>query len=202
MYTPTRHHIATYTKIAGSPFSRFSGVLTRGVKSKASRIMARAGAGMSADNVSGSLANEDGSVLVLALAMLTLLTLIGISATTTSTIEIQVAGNEKLHTQNFYLAEGSAMRCVQQIDDDPDPANITGYMNEKDSMTEADIRALSFTNYTNAAVTTGTGAAAINEGIVGSMKMGQPSLHGYSVYGWCTLNDGLVIVELGYRTAY
>ena len=202
MCTLTRHHIATYKKTTGSPLSRFSGTLTRGIKRKISWITTRAGAGISAVNVRDSLAGEDGSVLVLALAMLTLLTLIGISATTTSTIEIRIAGNEKVHTQNLYLAEGSAMRCVQQIDDDPDPANITGYMNEKDSMTEADIRALSFTNYTNAAVTTGTGAAAINEGIVGSMKMGQPSLHGYSVYGWCTLNDGLVIVELGYRTAY
>jgi len=157
---------------------------------------------MSSGNRRSLLAGEDGSVLVLALAMLTLLTLIGISATTTSTIEIQVAGNEKVHTQNLYLAEGAAMRCVQTMEDASDLTAATGYMNDQDTVTDADIRALTFTNYIDSAVITGTGAAAINRGIVGSMKLGQPSIHAYSVYGWCTLDNGVAIIELGYRRAF
>ena len=49
---------------------------------------------------------EDGSVLVVALITLVLLTIIGISASTTSNIEIRVAGNEKFHKMAFYAADG------------------------------------------------------------------------------------------------
>lgn len=49
---------------------------------------------------------EEGSVLVVALITLVLLTVIGISASTTSNIEIRVAGNEKFHKMAFYAADG------------------------------------------------------------------------------------------------
>jgi Tfp pilus assembly protein PilX len=48
---------------------------------------------------------EEGSVLIVALLILVLLTLMGISATTTTNIEMQVAGNEKFHKMVFYAAE-------------------------------------------------------------------------------------------------
>jgi Tfp pilus assembly protein PilX len=62
-------------------------------------------------------ANEQGSVVVLALIMLMMLTLVGTSATTTSTLEIQVAGNERHYKQNFYKAEAAASRGSQLIED-------------------------------------------------------------------------------------
>lgn len=49
--------------------------------------------------------NEDGSVLIVALLILVFLTIIGISATTTTNIEIQIAGNEKFHKIAFYHAD-------------------------------------------------------------------------------------------------
>jgi hypothetical protein len=49
--------------------------------------------------------NEDGSVVVIALIILVFLTIIGIAATTTTNIELQVAGNEKLHKIAFYRAD-------------------------------------------------------------------------------------------------
>jgi len=52
------------------------------------------------------LKNEDGSVLIISILILVALTLIGISATTTSTIEIQIARNERLHKLTFYAADG------------------------------------------------------------------------------------------------
>jgi type IV pilus assembly protein PilX len=48
--------------------------------------------------------NERGSVLVIALIMLVLLTILGISATTTSDIEVQIAGNERNYKRTFYTA--------------------------------------------------------------------------------------------------
>ena len=50
--------------------------------------------------------NEDGFVLVASLVTLGLLVIIGISATTTTNIEIQIAGNEKAYNMAFYQADG------------------------------------------------------------------------------------------------
>ncbi|MEA1947627.1 MAG: pilus assembly PilX N-terminal domain-containing protein [Thermodesulfobacteriota bacterium] len=49
--------------------------------------------------------NEDGSVIVLSMVLLVLLTILGISATRTSTIEVQIASNERHAVQNLYQAE-------------------------------------------------------------------------------------------------
>lgn len=49
--------------------------------------------------------NEEGSILIIALIMLVLLTLVGISATTTTTIELRITGNERTFLQDFYVAD-------------------------------------------------------------------------------------------------
>ena len=49
---------------------------------------------------------EDGSITVLALILLVLLTLLGIAATTTSSIEVQIAGNDDRHKKALYEADG------------------------------------------------------------------------------------------------
>jgi len=63
-----------------------------------------------------TIANEKGSALVLALLVLVLLTLMGISATTTSTIEVQMAGNEKFYELAFYTAESGWQRALNWLD--------------------------------------------------------------------------------------
>ncbi len=50
--------------------------------------------------------NEKGSLLVIAVVILMLLTLIGIAITTTTSIELQIAGNDKLQKIAFYTADG------------------------------------------------------------------------------------------------
>ena len=62
-------------------------------------------------------ANEKGSALVLALLILVLLTLMGISATTTSTVEMQMAGSEKFYELAFYSAESGWQRALNWLDD-------------------------------------------------------------------------------------
>jgi hypothetical protein len=51
--------------------------------------------------------DEQGSALVVALVILVAITVIGIAASTTSEIEIQVAGNERDHKAAFYAAEAA-----------------------------------------------------------------------------------------------
>lgn len=61
------------------------------------------------------LREEEGSVLVVALLILVFLTLIGISATTTTKIEIQIAGNEKASKMAFYNADSGTYSTPKLI---------------------------------------------------------------------------------------
>lgn len=51
--------------------------------------------------------NENGSALLISVLILGLLTLLGIFATNTTNIELQIAGNDKLHKLGFYAAEAA-----------------------------------------------------------------------------------------------
>ena len=52
------------------------------------------------------MANEDGFVLIAAIMTLLILVILGISSTTTTNIELQIAGNDKVAKQAFYAADG------------------------------------------------------------------------------------------------
>jgi len=59
--------------------------------------------------------SEQGSITVIALMILVVLTLLGITITRTSTIDIQIAGNEIPFKQNFYVAEGGIHREAAEV---------------------------------------------------------------------------------------
>ncbi len=75
--------------------------------------------------------NEDGSALIFAILILALLTLIGISATTTSTIEVQIAGNDKFHKMAFYGADSGVYTIPKVIsralDEHATPGNLVNH---------------------------------------------------------------------------
>lgn len=50
--------------------------------------------------------SEEGFVLITGLIILVTLTLLGIATIITSTIEIKIAGNDRLHKESFYQADG------------------------------------------------------------------------------------------------
>jgi type IV pilus assembly protein PilX len=52
-----------------------------------------------------TLRNSQGATLIIGLLTLVLLSLIGIAATTTSRMEVQIAGNDKMYKEAFYAAE-------------------------------------------------------------------------------------------------
>ncbi|BCR03312.1 hypothetical protein DESUT3_03810 [Desulfuromonas versatilis] len=58
------------------------------------------------------LGNERGAMLVIAVLVLALLTVIGMVATTTSTIELQIAANERNHQKAVYAAESGISHMV------------------------------------------------------------------------------------------
>lgn len=50
--------------------------------------------------------SEEGFVLVTALMLLLVLTLLGLATIMTSTVELKIAGNDRLHKKTFYQADG------------------------------------------------------------------------------------------------
>jgi Tfp pilus assembly protein PilX len=64
-----------------------------------------------------TLSNDKGSVLVIALIMLALLTTLGIMSTNTTSIDLQIAQNERLYSDYFNRAEAAAMHAMQRVAD-------------------------------------------------------------------------------------
>lgn len=61
---------------------------------------------MSGKIIKTVLGNEDGMLLITSLLVLVLLTIIGVSMTSDSVIELNIAGNDRLHKETFYEADG------------------------------------------------------------------------------------------------
>jgi len=60
------------------------------------------------------LTNENGSVIVLALILLVLLTLLGMAVTRTSSIEVQIASNDRQAVRSLYQAESADHYALEQ----------------------------------------------------------------------------------------
>ncbi|PIV99592.1 MAG: hypothetical protein COW41_07545, partial [Deltaproteobacteria bacterium CG17_big_fil_post_rev_8_21_14_2_50_51_6] len=69
------------------------------------------------------LQDRGGSVLVLGMLMLVLLSILGIAVVNTSTIEVQVASNERSYKENLYEAEAGAIEAAQSLQNS-DLANV------------------------------------------------------------------------------
>lgn len=63
------------------------------------------------------MANENGFVLVTALLIMLLLLLIGISATTSSVLELQISGADRVHAETFYQADGGTQLTVRLVEE-------------------------------------------------------------------------------------
>jgi Tfp pilus assembly protein PilX len=159
--------------------------------------------------------NENGSAIVLALIILAVLTVIGISASTTSTVELKIVRNEKIHNQNFYYAEAGVYEGAQRIEQEADPevqliAATTGYdwlndntidfstpANWQDSgPASGDVNDNSDPSVVDPTVSLAANAKGVRPG--GSLDMGSTRLYEYSVFGLSQWNGGRSIIEIGY----
>lgn len=61
--------------------------------------------------------NENGFVLIGALLIMTVLVLIGISATTSSILDLQISGSDRIHKETFYQADGGTQVSVRLIEE-------------------------------------------------------------------------------------
>ena len=154
------------------------------------------------------LINEDGSIMVIALIMLVLLTLLGISATTTSTIEVQIARNDRICKQNFYLAEGAAMVGLQRLEDadvdDLRPATTSFPWLKDSSVDMSDPDVMFPIAQPLSSIDSNARYGAVSHGIAedSSLVMTETSqLYEYSVYGLYSGNGQSHIV-VGYRKRF
>ena len=162
----------------------------------------------------GMLKSEDGSLLIIALIMLAFLSLIGISASRTSSIELLIAGNERIYKQNLYMAEASAMENVQRLENggtemsklaDPDhPVWLLtlSSLPSPNDITDPD-------NWTNdnsqtSLMDSDTRFLTIYKGIDpgDSLDLSKSRLFTYGVIGRSIRNNGLAIIDVGYKRAF
>lgn len=66
---------------------------------------------------SKSVGNESGFVLVVSILMLLILIIIGVAALNTSSIGLNIAGNERVHKQTFYQAEAGTELAGRLIEE-------------------------------------------------------------------------------------
>jgi hypothetical protein len=168
------------------------------------------------ENNTRRLKTEDGSIVVIAVLMLAFLSLLGISSTTTSTTEVQIAGNERHYKQNLYKAEAAAMEAVQRLENITDKQVLMGrslvWLHTDDIMTSSDSwdyddaggddnsESASFSIDPNST----TFYSAVDFGIASgsSLSMGGTQLHEYIIYGLTTADNGQALVEVGYRKRF
>lgn len=156
----------------------------------------------------GVLTNEYGSVTVVALMMLVLLTIIGVSATTTSDVELQIAGNDRVYRENLYNAESSGMHAAQ-IMENADLTTATFAWLKPDTFPFNESTDIPDPNYwvdanSQTSVTQNTRFSAVSQGVVSgdSLDMEASNVHTYAIYGRSTQKNGLAVVKLGYRTPF
>jgi type IV pilus assembly protein PilX len=153
------------------------------------------------------LKNENGSIMVIGLVMLMLLTLLGISATTTSTIEIRIAGNEIEYKRNLYLAEATALEFAQEMQDDPDLEN-NPEIKALDSVTPDNIRDDTHWDGAGNSYQSDVDPKAryipVFEGLApgASLDMAKSTVNAYTIYGRSKENNAVAIVEIGYRRPF
>ena len=160
--------------------------------------------------------DEKGSILIIALVMLAFLTLLGISVTNTSTIEVQIAGNERFHKQNFYRAEAAAMEAAQRLQNESDKQTLINrtatWLHDSNTMTD-----LSNWDHDDAGLNDNAETAdasidpdnttyfsVVDLGIItgASLAMGGTNVHDYAILGLCDRTDGQAMVEIGYRKRF
>jgi hypothetical protein len=165
---------------------------------------------MDAMNVKRLLKNEDGSVLVIAIIMLVLLTALGISATTTSTIEIQIAGNQRTYKQNLYQAEAAAMEVAQRIENGgsgmKDPSSFPTWLhNAEDDDLPADITDAAWDGTDSESSVGDSRFIAVFYGIPPGesidVSKGKKA-YSYGLYGLCDRHNSLVAIRGGYKKAF
>lgn len=165
--------------------------------------------------------------MVIGVVILALLTIMGVAATTTSSIELQIAGNDKIFKQNLYFAEGAAMMLARILEnqptlkDDQFPSPVDGTPEDipvKDSANDIDPEDILKDTYWEGSDDKSCEAPGLadsspsdeqpkfiarKEKYAGSLDMSEPTkLYEYTLFGRRKKSHSAVVIELGYRKRF
>ncbi len=74
---------------------------------------------------------EEGFVLVSILTIMVMLVMLGLASTTSTVMELHIAGNDRVYKENFYRAEGAAMESAQRLANEKDTDELRPELTEK-----------------------------------------------------------------------
>jgi len=148
--------------------------------------------------------NEDGAVMVITLLIMSLLTIIGISAVTTSSIDVQIAYNDRDYKQSFYKAEASALEAAQRLENmaDTELKDISDDTWINRDEIETDNLSLDG-DFWNTAGIDASGAKFSVVDTTGAIDLSaQSNIHSYTVYGVYEAGTGRAVIEMGYKKRF
>ncbi len=125
--------------------------------------------------------NEDGSAIILALLILMVVTVLGISAINTSTIEIQIAANDKNYKRDFYVAEAGwkiAADWLEKMATNPSKIN-----------TSEDVSTTDIQEINNVKNFGGGGTDVFNNTFLADTEDGTVSYANTSIPYWYNINE-------------
>lgn len=166
---------------------------------------------------SGMTANQDGSILLMALLVLLAVTIYGIVSVNTSSVELHIARNERVVREVFYLAEAGVMEGVQSLVDTTYIDLEEKFLFWHHAVKDIEAQQVNFRepghwipnedaekNARQCAISPETYMAAVEWDVAtgGSLVMTEPRLYVNRIYGLCQKNNSSEIIEVGYRLRY
>jgi Tfp pilus assembly protein PilX len=157
------------------------------------------------------LQNENGIALIVALMLLVLLTLLGMAATTTAVLEIQIAGNDKVYKQNFYMAEAAAYEAAYEMAAEDNPtAELQGGGADKGFWLKDKGNTIDYTDLNNwkpevnARIAVNSEAAFAAKYIkkYNAVMTDTYSMRLFKIYGHSKSEGGHSLVEIGLKLTY
>ena len=170
--------------------------------------------------------NESGFVLVTSLFVLVILTLVGISGVTNTSVELQIAGNDRQIKEMFYDAEAAAIESSGYLEEENDPDELIATRTSKPWLLDTESDGTDPVRHDNRSATwedptykgnliaafdnpgvTEVKLAAVDHGIVTgsaaeSLKVAGTSVHGYRLFGYAKQNNSWKLIEIGYRKRF
>ncbi len=169
--------------------------------------------------------NEDGSVIVIALILLALATVMGISGTTTTSVELQIAGNDRIQKQNFFLADAGLMENAQlvqnngalmanpatagfnwfhNLSDLPDQNDVTNDSNWTNQFSQVFMVTNANSGTPNPGITNSTRFLTVYQGVSGgtSLDISKARVYQYRLDSRTIRYNGRIYLEAGFRTAF
>lgn len=174
--------------------------------------------------------DEGGFILITTMLILVVLTFIGIAATRNSTVELQIAANDRTVKELFYDAESAAMEAAGRLNNEDDPDELVAPRSSLPWLIDTENDGTDPVNPDNdptADKWTGNDKddssllsaipnpdpdkeirlAAVDHGILSggdasSIKITAESVHGYHLFGYVTKDNGSKLIEIGYKKRF